>query len=209
MKVATTGASGSGKTTLVKYLAKELGLTHISGSAGDVINEGDKKFLQEIYGYSGGNGHLGVIKTSATNPAYGLMNQQLLQTRREELIVQHDNFITDRSPVDNLTYMINQVGFHKEVTDTAIRRFADNCLFAWSCLTHVIYIKSVQPYENSVENNGSRISNWWYQQSVDAQFNHWLSNFFMKSLPNKPKVLIIDYWDLELRKQNSLNFLNS
>lgn len=205
MKVAMSGSSGSGKTTLVTFVAEKMGLTHISGSAGDVKKEGDKHILDEVYGYPGG-GHVGVIRFSALNPEYGIMNQKLLQLRRSELIHQNDNFITDRSPADNLTYMVNQVGYHPMVTDTMVDEFAKDCLKAWEELTHVVYVKAVQPA--AVEVNGSRVANRWYQKAVDAQFENWIQNYFIKNSLDGPKVLIIDFWDLEQRKDLVTKFLS-
>lgn len=203
-KVAFSGASGSGKTTLVTFLAQEMSLQHISGSAGDVKKEIDKLYIDELYDYPGGS-HSGVIRFSALNPEYGIANQKVLQMRRKELIMTNDNFITDRSPVDNVTYFINQCGFHPMVTDEMTRLFMEEALEAWNELTHVIYVKSVQPTE--VERNGNRIANKYYQKAVDAQFEYWIKNFFMKESIGGPEVMIIDYWDLDKRKEEVIKFL--
>lgn len=200
-----SGSSGSGKTTLVTYIASLMGLTHISGSAGDVKKEGDKYLIDDVYGYPGG-GHVGVIRFSALNPEYGIMNQKLLQMRRSELIHNNENFITDRSPADNLTYMVNQVGYHPMVSDAMVKEFAEDCLKAWEELTHVVYVKAVQPA--SVEVNGSRVANRWYQQSVDAMFENWIRNYFVAQSMEGPKVLIINFWDLETRKNLVTDFIN-
>lgn len=205
-KVAFSGSSGSGKTTLVTFAAEQCELTHISGSAGDVKQEGDKMIIDDMLHYPGG-GHVGVIRFSALNPEYGLMNQKILQMRRRELIMENSNFITDRSPIDNLTYMVNQVGYHPMVTDAIIEEFAKDCLVAWEELTHVVYVKAVQPKE--VEVNGSRVANAWYQKAIDAQFEYWLNNYFLKNSISGPKVLVIDYWDLDKRKEAVMQFLNS
>lgn len=203
MKIACTGTSGSGKTTLVTFAAETLGLIHISGSAGDVKKDGDKMIIDDMLKYPGG-GHVGVIRFSALNPEYGLLNQKMLQMRRRELIMENDNFITDRSPIDNLTYMVNQVGYHPMVTDEMISEFAKDCLKAWEELTHVIYVKAVQP--NEVEFNGSRVANSWYQKAIDAQFAHWLT-WFKRNETSGPEVLVIDYWDLQRRKDAVIDFL--
>lgn len=198
MKVAFSGSSGAGKTTLVTFATALFGLTHISGSAGDVKQEGDKMLLDEMFKYPGG-GHHGVIAYSALNPTYGVMNQKLLQMRRRQLIMENDNFITDRSPADNMTYFINQVGYHPEVTDAVAKEFFEDCLAAWQELDLVIYVKAVQPV--NVEFNGSRIANRWYQESVDVQFEYWINRLQEASIDG-PIVHIIDYWDLETRKKD-------
>lgn len=214
MKVAFSGSSGSGKTTLVNYVAKEFNLRHISGSSGDLLNDADKEYLSTFHGYSGGYGHLGVIQKSSIDVNYGVDNQTLIMRRRAELIANNDNFVTDRSPLDNLTYFISQVGFHPSVNDYVISQFAHDCLISFYGLTHLIFVRAVQP--DSVENNGSRIHNKWYQRSSDAQFDYWLRNYFMKEklsyhgeILQKPKILGIDFWDLEKRKELVKHFLEN
>jgi hypothetical protein len=206
MKIAFSGSSGSGKTTLVTFVAETLGLTHISGSAGDVKKEGDKMIVDEVFKYPGG-GHVGVIRYSALNPEYGLMNQKLLQLRRAELITNNDNFVTDRSPADNLTYFINQMAYHPMITDEITEQFMADCLRAWEELDKVIYVKAVQPKE--IEVNGSRVSNRFYQKAIDAQFEYWIQNYFIPNSIDGPDVLIINYWDLNRRKEEVLEFINS
>lgn len=153
-----------------------------------------------------GGSHVGVIKFSALNPEYGIQNQRILQVRRAEIIMQNENFVTDRSPADNLTYFVNQVGYHPMVTDEMTELHAKECQAAWDELTHVIYVKSVQPIE--VERNGNRVANKWYQKAIDAQFELWI-NYLTKNSIDGPKVLIIDYWDLQKRKEALHEFLTS
>lgn len=206
LKIAFTGTSGSGKTTLVTWLAEQLKLQHISGSAGDIKKEGDKLMLDEFFDYAGG-GHVGVIRYSALNPSYAITNQKLLQMRRREMILSNDDFITDRSPADNLTFFINQVAYHPECSDAITEDFMEDCLAAWNELTHVIYVKAVQP--SAIEINGSRVSNRFYQKAIDAQFEYWINNYFKKNSIDGPKLLVIDYWDLETRKEDVLNFIKA
>lgn len=205
MKIALSGSSGSGKTTLTTFIAQQLNIPHISGSAGDVKKEGDKMMLDEMFAYPGG-GHHGVIAYSALNPHYAVMNQKLLQMRRRELIMENDNFVTDRSPADNITYFINQCAYHPQVTDAITQDFMGDCLRAWEELDKVIYVKAVQP--NEVETNGSRIDNRFYQKAIDCQFELWIK-WLQNNSTMGPDVLIIDWWDLEQRKQKVLEFVNS
>lgn len=203
-KIAFTGSSGSGKTTLVEWLSKERNIPHISGSAGDVLKDLDKQMIQQAFDYYG-DGHKDVIANSIANPGYGIINQLLLQMRRQEIIQSNDNFITDRSPVDNMTYFINQCGANGKVTNDLADEFFNNCVHAAQGLTHLIYIKAVQPIP--VENNGSRIANNFYQKAIDAQFAYWLTRM-MESTEIFPKVLVIDFWDLQQRKNYITNWLD-
>lgn len=205
MKVAFSGTSGSGKTTLAKWVAEKLNIPHISGSAGDLYTKQDRDFLRNTYLYETGKGHGDVIIASAIDPAFGATNQRIILQRRIQLIGDNPKFVTDRSPADNIVYYLNQVGFHKEITNDDCRVFLDFVQQAWQMLDYVIYVKAVQP--NGVEDNGSRVSNWYYQQSIDAQFEFWIDYLMRYTRRDKPNVLIIDYWDLNRRKEEVLDFL--
>lgn len=200
-KVAFSGTSGAGKTTLVHYVNDQLGLNWINGSAGQMKKEWQKMKLIEEYGYPGG-GHAAVIKYSAINPEYGLENQQMLQAARANAISKNNNFVTDRSPVDNISYFCLQAAFMHE--EKVADEFYEKCLEAFSELTHVIYVKAVQPQE--IERNGSRIDNRYFQRSVDAVFQYWL-NRMTNEVMDGPEVLTIDFWDLEKRQQAVKDFL--
>lgn len=205
-KIAFTGSSGSGKTTLVKEVSKRLGIPHISGSASEVRKKGDSDLLSDMFKFPGG-GHAGVIKYSALNAEYAILNQNILQIRRAEIIAQNDFFVTDRSPLDNLTYFISQAGYHPLVTDQMVEDFMGACLDAYKKLTHLIFVKAVQP--GAVEQNYSRIANRYYQKSIDAQFEYWLKTFFIPESGGKgPLVLTIDWWDLDLRIAEVVNFVS-
>lgn len=205
MKVAFSGTSGSGKTTLVKFVAERLNIPHISGSAGDLYTKQDRDFLRSSYLYETGKGHADVIIASAVDSGFGAANQRIILQRRIQLIGDNPKFVTDRSPADNLVYFLNQVGFHKEIKDKDCRVFLDFVQQAWQMLDYVIYVKAVQP--NGVEDNGSRVSNWYYQQSIDAQFEFWIDYLQRYTRGDKPNVLVLDYWDLDRRKEEVLDFL--
>jgi|SRR6478609_4407127 len=201
MKVAFTGTSGAGKTTLVKFVEQTYGLTHYSSSASDIMTEEDKQSIKHS-----GNGHLSVIKRSADEYEFAYAFQTVLLKRRSDIIQYQDNFVTDRSPADNITYFMTQAGFHPELGDDIARKHIQLALETWQKLTHVIYIKPCQP--DLVEDNGSRIANKFYQISVDAIFDHWV-NWLQRQTGDKPKLLILDYWNLERRKDAIIDFLES
>ena len=205
-KIAFTGSSGSGKTTLVKVVAEHLGIQHISGSAWDLKNAQDQSTLRDIHKFPGG-GHPGVIAYSALNPEYGVYNQTLLLERRLELSQLDENFVTDRSPLDNLVYFLNQCAYHPMVTDSYVEAFMSKALKAYKNFSHIIYVKAVQPIDFPVENNHSRVANRYYQKSIDALFEYWLNEFFIKNAPHVP-VLTIDQWDLTYRKNIVRNWLD-
>jgi thymidylate kinase len=197
MKVAFTGTSGSGKTTLVKFLESELGLTHINGSAGILGGEALAS-LKTRYNYEG-DGHLEVIRRSALNPDFAFDFQRVVLAERFKAFTLNDNFVTDRSPLDNLTYFALQASWNEQSLPRC-ESFENLCHYAMAELTHLIYIKPCQP-DGKIEDNGSRIPNNLYQTAVDAVFEKFLERF----KPNK--LLVIDYWDLGTRKINLLEFI--
>jgi hypothetical protein len=204
MKIAFSGTSGSGKTTLVEYVSKTFGIQHISGSAGDLKTEEDKMILHEDHGYPGG-GHAAVIKYSALNLEYGLLNQKFLVQRRAEMIKKNKGFVTDRSPADNVVYGSLQVGYHPSITDEVMEKDIINpAKAAWDELTHVIYVKSVQP--NEIEMNHRRVANKYFQKCVDAAFEYWINRLNEECMMG-PEILIIDFWDLDERKERVQQFL--
>lgn len=200
-KVAFSGTSGAGKTTLVQFVNEELGLSWINGSAGQMKKNWQKMKLIEEYGYPGG-GHSAVIKYSALNPEYGLENQIMLRDARHKAIQVNSNFVTDRSPVDNISYFILQVSYL--FSDKVTEEFYEKCLEAFQELTHVILVRAVQPAE--IERNGSRVDNRYFQRSVDQIFKYWLDRMIQDSVSG-PEILEIDFWDLEERKATVKKFL--
>lgn len=206
MKVAFSGSSGAGKTTLVTWAAQELGLTHRSGSAGDIKSMDQKWELWDKHGYPGG-GHLGVIKYSALNPEYGRDNQAKLLQGRSDLIRTQDNFITDRSPCDNAAYFLTQCAY--AATDAQTKEHLDKCIEAYGMLTHVIFIRAVQPIDLGVEKNGSRVDNQYYQKFViDQVFKKCFDELFRPAHPHV-NYLEIDFWDLDQRKAAVVDFLSA
>lgn len=210
LKIAFSGSSGSGKTTLVKFVHEQFGLPWISGSAGDLKNTLDAEILQIVWGREKRlpDGHREVIAGSVLNPQYGVINQLLLQSRRTEVLKSNQSFVTDRSPVDNFTYFINQCGHLPNVDDALCKKLFEEAAFALTELDLLVYVKAAQPITTGIENNGSRVDNWWWQKSVDAQFDYWftlmtqtLEEHAGKIHPvNLPTIMVINYWDLEKRK---------
>jgi predicted ATPase len=200
-KVAFSGTSGAGKTTLVHYVNSVLGLNWINGSAGQMKKEWEKMKLVEEYGYPGG-GHAAVIKYSAINPQYALENQNMLQAGRANAIANNWGFVTDRSPVDNMAYFCMQCSFM--YSEKVAEEFYRKCLIALEGLTHLIYVKAVQPKE--IEHNGSRVDNAFFQRSMDAVFNYWVDRMTNECV-QPPEVLTIDFWDLDQRHAVVKKFL--
>ena len=93
------------------------------------------------------------------------------------------------------------------VSDDITAEHLNKALKAWEELTHVIYVKAVQPIE--VERNNRRVANRYYQKQIDACFEYWIKNFFIPNAIDGPRVLMIDYWDLDKRKEAVLEFVGA
>ena len=202
-KIALTGPSGSGKTTLahiIQYHYPEI--KFIAGSADSIMGSSAQGYLFKRFGYEP-KGHANVRAMSATNPDFGFEFQRLLLNNRTNTIRKNTNFVTDRSPIDNFTYYLDQVAHNQspETTDD----FLSQCQEAYLNLTHLIYVPSINP-EGYVEDNGSRIANIWYQRKIDVLFEHNLTHYFIP-YSNRVKVLFIDVWDLTERTKLVKEFL--
>jgi hypothetical protein len=203
MKIAFTGSSGSGKTTLATWLAEEKDLTFIPGSSGGLKTDEDRKFLKENFGFEGGKGHANVIQQSHINPELGYYIQSTVRRRRAELIRNNDDFVTDRSPLDNWVYFILQASTYQSQENC--NNFLVKVTEMFKDLDAVIYVPSMF---SNIENNGSRVSNVYFQQAVDAYFELCFRNF-QRSLAADygTKFLRIPMVDLQLRKDYIINNL--
>ena len=212
MKIALCGPSGSGKTTIANYIT-ELSredndlpeINFMSSSATNVMSEETVARLKHDFGDF--DGHKDVIQKSMHNPLFAYEFQMSLLESRASQVRDNDNFIIDRSPIDNWVYFLNQAAIHS--TRAARQAFLVTCQELYKDLTHVIFIHTIK--DNEVEDNGSRVSNIHYQRMVNAIFQQEGHDHFFdkgdKSDVNKPFFLEIDFWNLEERKARVKRFL--
>jgi len=201
LKIAFSGPSGLGKSTLCKVIGGTGVAKWLSTSAGDILTGYDKKGLEIRYGYKG-TGHKSVINLSSRDPEFGVVFQSLLQLRRAEQISSNSNFVIDRCPIDNVVYMLSQIGHN--VSDEWIGSFIYNSLQAYKELTHVIQIR-YSPDMPKIEDNGSRIANSYFQRYISDVFTGVYSRYFA-NVPG-PRVITLDFWDLEERSRVVKTFL--
>lgn len=197
-KIAFTGTSGSGKTTMVQFVQKEYGLNHISGSSGDLRTKLDNKYLLDKYGYKGDEGHLAVIKRSFADPDFGLEMQEMIRVRRDELISNTDDFVTDRAPLDNWVFFLLQAAPFQN--DALVQKFMDACLETASKLTHIIYIPAML---DQIENNQSRVPVLHYQKAVDAVFDRYWHVFTHHARVRNPSLRVLKVTTVELKQRQS------
>lgn len=205
MKIALSGPSGTGKTTLCKFIEEEFSVDHVSSSAGDLLTPADKELLRKRYGYNS-SGHSNVIRLSATHPPFGLEFQNLVALRRSSMIaLSNSGIVTDRSAIDNMVYYALQVAhqypehFFNELLSTALPGF--------KALSHLILLSLNNP---EIEDNNSRVANMGYQTAVSGAFSSIYYRYFQRyTKMYNIKVLHVDFWDLEQRKDLIKRFLST
>lgn len=200
MRVAFTGPSGSGKTTLVKHVEETYGLKWLNGSSGEIKTPEENQDLTER-GLTVGRGHAKVIQSGHATPGVAWMNQEKIFEQRSKLLLTNDNFVTDRSPIDNLVYATIQCGPYLDTT--TLQKFRDDCYGMLRRLTHVIYV----PTMFQVEDNGSRIPNYWYQKAMGAVFQMYIDSYWESD--DVPKILTITKQNLQARYTEIAEFLNT
>lgn len=107
----------------------------------------------------------------------------------------------DRSPVDNVVYFLLQVSHNAtpELCEEVILAARES----YKALTHFVRIRVTN--QDSVETNGSRVDNIYYQQMVSSVFDGVFDRYF--SGITSTKVLVLDTWDLPERKNKLREFL--
>lgn len=198
MKIALSGPSGSGKTTLVKYIVEKYGLPWINGSSGGIKAPEDNKLLQKN-GLIVGKGHREVIQSGHKKPDQALRNQELILQSRLHLFRDTPEFVTDRSTIDNWVYYTMQCALYD--TEENSKLFLSDCRLGLNALDLIIFVPTAIP----IEDNGSRIPNYWYQHTVSSVFRGALS-LFRQSF-GSTKIVELCHVDLTARKHEIDSYL--
>lgn len=208
-RICFTGPSGSGKSTLARFVGEQSHLQYFEGSAGLTLSEYDANYLKAAFGYIP-SGHANVIRLSNDIPAFGrAFQQKVLNARINKFLTitqEQGGFVTERSPLDNLAYYWTQC-LHNS-TDGEAKRFVEECVLGLrQTVSHLILVKTCNPEKEGIENNGSRIANLQYQKYISNVFSYLLEEYLIDAVGNDVKIMTIDYWDLDKRKQDVLNFI--
>jgi hypothetical protein len=205
LKIAFSGPSGMGKSTLCKFVRDSMNVPWLSTSAGDILTSSDKVYLRDKFNYKG-EGHRKVINLSSENIGFGLEFQELLLKRRGEQILTNDSLVIDRCPIDNVAYFLSQNSHN--LPEDLVSGFIKEAQRIYQALDFVIQIR-YSPDIPFIEDNGSRVANRFFQIYSSDVFSGVYSRYFA-NLPhaNTPRVLTIDFWDLEIRKQLVKEFIN-
>lgn len=212
IKIQLTGCSGVGKTTLAKYIASEYDIPFISGSYSDLVPQTkDEKHADMI--------------TKDPKLIYE-QDHQVLNLRHKQLRNTFD-FVTDRSYIDSIAYLINKISIHLRSCD--IKAFITTCeaLLEREC-THLIFVPFTTKFldEWEIEDNKKRVLNSYYQFQISQLIFGILDIFNFKesnvktwvvgekagtiTLPmskKKIEVLILDELDFTKRTKIVKNFL--
>jgi deoxyadenosine/deoxycytidine kinase len=190
-QIFITGASGVGKTTLAKYISENYGIPYISASAKDVWPR---------FGFEN---HEDALRKCLADPILGFEYQKAIWVKRHDaLSLAGDNFITDRSPIDNYAYYILQQGYYSEEYNKAMNSL---CIADFALANTVIFIRLSS--DIILENDGKRILNITYQKLVDNTIGWVLSHQF-GLLTYKKELIFISNWDFNNRIEIINNHLS-
>lgn len=200
LRIALCGASGSGKSTLARHISKMYGVPYLENSAGLILDPEVQDNLVKKYGWDK-SGHANVIRLGNINPQFAKEFQHAILVKRVAMMYDNEHYVFDRSPIDNMVYFLLQCGHlsGQELTEAHLK----TCIAATGRLTHIFMVHT-PPDNQEVENNGSRIPNWYYQRMVTSVFNHVLSEY----IPSF-KVTHLPMWDWETRKRIVNNILSA
>jgi len=201
LRIACLGASGSGKTTIANFIQEEFGIPFFPNSAGLVIPERDKEFLRSTYRWKE-NGHAEVIRLSNQFPSFGQTFQRKLLEARGRVIMNNEQFVIDRSPVDNVAYMLSQCSHL--APEAWVADFIMQAQDYAEKLTHLIIFPSLA---KEIEVNGSRVANKYFQRMSTALFEHAYKTYF-EPLMESGKTLTLNTWDLDEKKDLVRSFLS-
>ena len=163
LKIQLTGCSGVGKTTLSKWLSEELRIKFISGSYSDLVPQTKNEKHSDMI-------------TKDPKIIYQ-QDYQVMNLRHKQLAFE-DRFITDRSYVDSIAYLINKLSVHIRQCD--IEAFIGNCeaLLSLEC-THLIFI----PFSLKF------LKNWDIEDNNNNLLTVIVSDSYKKDSPLSPTVI--------------------
>jgi len=209
MKIGICGPSGSGKTTLAKFIAghtdiKNGKINWVSNSARDLFTKEDNELLRSL-GYEENSGHRRVIQLSNEKPEFGLTFQKLINKRRTEFIISNNDFVTDRTPVDNLVYFLFQSCSNQP--DEIIQDMVSDCRAALGEFDVIFFTPYIEG--NEVENNNSRVDSKYFQSMISGIFEDTIKKYFRDIFADDdgPGFVKLGIWDLRTRKDTILHTL--
>lgn len=201
LKIAFGGPSGSGKTTLATYLKENFGVVQIQSYQTRQFTIEDRQEWKEKFGYDGDIGHRALINLQNQFPEFGVAWQKACLECRGNVIWNTTNFVMDRSPIDNVVYMLTQVSHNMD--EREIQEFISKAQNTFMDLSHFVLIRVTNQTE--VEKNNSRVDNIFYQRFISDVFEGVYKKYFANlGVP----TTVLNVWDLDTRKDQLLKFIN-
>lgn len=192
------GPSGIGKTTLAKFISEQYGIPFISGSYSDLVPSTRDISHEEM-----------MEKSSSV-----LYNEEhkLFFKRADtfgECSAMGENFVSDRSYLDNMAYFIYKLSAHIPKCETEAFEGLVKHAFGRDC-THLIFMNCNSNVLDAweVEDNNKRILNPYFQWMIStimkASLDRWYNSG--KTFSNM-KVLILESRDLVANQKAIKKFL--
>lgn len=217
MIVCLAGPSGSGKTTLAKALALHFGWDFRENSAGLIISRDHKEHLNKEYNYQGDWGQVKVINESHKNPEFGLYFQQSIMAARKAILISQQSTgksaVYDRGPLDPIVFYLNQV------VHNLSESYAENIITEATGLLRYVDLIIRVPLQNpsmEIEDNGSRVANWYFQAKIDMMYDLAI-NLVQQAAKTNPliftkhptHVMRTTTWDWEVRLKECIQKIES
>jgi len=180
-KIMICGASGTGKTTLAKHISEEYGIPYIDTSA------------KNIWPKFGFENHKDAHTKSTLNKELGMKYQFTILKERGKLL-RGSSFVTDRSFIDNATYMM--MGLGHMLSDCDVESFFNECMRGMLSCDLLLFIRWGKDIE--LKDDKNRIINTYYQAMVDRVME-WV--VFSNDITMTCPVGEIKVWDFETRKK--------
>lgn len=170
-RIAFLGASGTGKTTLAKWLANELEYE---------INPVGSRSVAKAMGFDSPYD----VDEAGMRPAF----QAKLRADKAAWEAERDEFITDRTPIDNLTYTTLHSVY--AITDEVLTETAEQM----KRYTMLVYCPSSAFLDTAGDPN--RVEASAYHKVYDIVLQSYMAEY-----GDKDKLIVLSYPDLENRKR--------
>lgn len=190
-RIVISGAAGTGKTTLAKWIANKYKIPFISSST------------KELWPEFGIESHYDLKKLMREDPIWSSEFQRKVLDHRAKIMNENEEYVLDRGPLDNFTYYLLECSDHE--TEEESERFVDYVMNLYiERQTHQIFLPLIL---SGIEDDGKRITNPYYQFTVDSVLSSIRAHYAAK-IPSV-KHLIVPIWDFEQRTNLVMKFLSN
>lgn len=188
-RIGIFGPSGVGKTTLSENIAKHYNIPFITCST---------KPLWERHNISR---HSEILQKGSIDPLWGDMFQREVLQYRVNKLTGINSFVTDRTPIDNLAYYLQQNS--PFVDEVNVENYTKLCLENLTLFDILIFM----PFRKDaiLVDDGKRITNRYFQMVMNNLFTLSLDLLESQELSKKP-IITIRTWDIttQIRSVNNM-----